>query len=150
MATVAHVYIAPERGAAMQAVQQVEALAGTGLRGDRYVRAENRRSPDYEITLIEAECIEAYVRETGLPLSHEQPRRNLVTRGARLNELVGRRFRAGGAALQGIELCEPCRLFQARTHPEVLRWFVHRGGLRARIVAGGVIRTGDPVQEETV
>jgi MOSC domain-containing protein YiiM len=145
--TVAHIFIAPERGAPLVPVSEVEALADAGLRGDRYARAENRRSPDYQVTLIELEHVEAFVRETGLPLAADAPRRNLVTRGTRLNDLLGRRFRVGGALLEGLDLCEPCRLFQARTHPQALRWFVHRGGLRARIVEGGLIRAGDPIRE---
>jgi MOSC domain-containing protein YiiM len=71
-----------------------------------------------------------------------------VTRGVRLNDLVGRRFRVGEALLEGVELCEPCRLFAQRTHPEVLRFFAGRGGLRARIVAGGVVRPGDAIVAE--
>ncbi|HEX7242564.1 MAG TPA: MOSC domain-containing protein [Longimicrobiaceae bacterium] len=147
MGTVAHVFAAPERGAPVASLEEVEALAGRGLRGDRYLREENRPSPDYQVTLIELEAVEAFVRETGLPLGPGEPRRNLVTRGVRLNDLCGRHFTVGGATLEGLELCEPCRLFQSRTHPEVLRFFVHRGGLRARIVAGGVIRPGDQIRQ---
>lgn len=125
----------------------MQALADAGLGGDRYARAENRPFPDCQVTLMELEHVEAFVRETGLPLAAGDPRRSLVTRGARLNDLPGRRFHVGGALLEGLELCEPCRLFQARTHPQALRWFVHRGGLRARIVEGGLIRAGAPIRE---
>jgi MOSC domain-containing protein YiiM len=132
----------------MQSLPAVEALTELGLRGDRYFAAKNRRAPDNQVTLIELESIEAFTRDTGLPLSPEAPRRNIVTRGIRLNDLCGRRFAVGGAVLEGLELCEPCSLFARRTHREALKFFVGRGGLRARIVSGGQIRVGDDVRED--
>ena len=74
------------------------------------------------------------------------PRRNIVTRGIRLNELCSKRFRVGRARFEGLELCEPCNLFATRTHREVLQFFVGKGGLRARIVLGGEIRVGDSIE----
>jgi MOSC domain-containing protein YiiM len=68
-----------------------------------------------------------------------------VTRGIRLNDLCGKRFKVGAAILEGIELCEPCGLFAKRTRPEILKFFVRKGGLRARIVGGGEIRVGDTI-----
>jgi MOSC domain-containing protein YiiM len=64
------------------------------------------------------------------------PRRNLVTRGVDLNALVGKRFYVGECELAGIELCEPCAIWAKNIHKEVVRFFVHRGGLNARIVVG--------------
>ncbi|MBM4113458.1 MAG: MOSC domain-containing protein, partial [Phycisphaerae bacterium] len=58
---------------------------------------------------------------------------------------VGRRFRLGEVEAEGIRLCEPCGTFQKRTHDGVVRFFTHKGGLRARIVRGGVIRVGDSI-----
>ena len=125
----------------------VEAIPGVGLRGDRYAEKKNRRPAD-EVTLIELEHIEAFTQATGLLLTPEMPRRNLVTRGVRLEGLLGRRFTVGGAVLDGLEPCEPCKLFAKRTHPEILAFFAGKGGLRARIVTGGTIRVGDPVAGE--
>jgi MOSC domain-containing protein YiiM len=72
-------------------------------------------------------------------------RRNIVTRGVRLNDLCGKRFRVGEAVFEGLELCEPCTLLAKRTHREVLRFLRGNGGLRARIVRTGVIRVGDSI-----
>jgi MOSC domain-containing protein YiiM len=130
----------------MRFVEAVEAIADRGLIGDRYMDAHLRRSGDYQITLIEVEQIEAFTSHTGLQLSPEAPRRNVVTREVALNDFLGQRFRVGEVLLEGLKLCEPCTLFRDRTYPEVLRFFVHRGGLRARILSGGVIRRGDPIQ----
>ena len=129
----------------MTPLSEARAEADVGLRGDRYAYPINRRSPDYQVTLIELEQIESFVRASGLPLAPPEPRRNLVTQGVDLNALCGRRFTVGEAELEGIELCEPCSLFAQRTHAQVVKFFVHKGGLRARIVTGGVIRVGDSV-----
>ena len=129
----------------MSSLQSVEARAGAGLAGDRYAEAKNRRSPDYEVTLIESENIEAFVKATGHALTPEMPRRNIVTSGVRLNDLLGRRFSVGPAVFEGLELCEPCSLFAKRTYSEVLAFFRGKGGLRARIISAGVLSVGDAV-----
>ena len=131
----------------MSSLSSVEALTDDGLFGDRYTDTKNRRGPDYQVTFIEMENIEAFTQVSGLALTPEMPRRNIVTRGVRLNELRGKRFKVGRAVFAGLELCEPCSLFATRTHQEVLKFFVRKGGLRARIVSGGEIQVGDLVDE---
>jgi MOSC domain-containing protein YiiM len=148
VSTVVHIFVAAKRGAPMSAPSAVEALSEIGLSGDRYVEGKNRRGPDYEVTLIELENIEAFTVATGLKLTPEMPRRNIITRGVRLNDLVGKRFPIGRAVFEGLELCEPCRLFARRTHDEVLEFFRGKGGLRARIVSGGIINVGDTIQSD--
>ena len=148
MATVVHIFVASKRGAPMSAEQSVEALTEGGLSGDRYSEAKNRRSPDYQVTFIELENIEAFTQATGLPLTPDMPRRNIITRGIRLNGLCGKGFRVGRVRFEGLELCEPCSLFARRAHREVLQFFVGKGGLRARIVSGGEIRVGDAIEED--
>jgi MOSC domain-containing protein YiiM len=125
--------------------QIVAALTDGGLDGDRYADPANRRGPDYQVTLIESENIAAFSELVEVPFTLDMPRRNIVTQGVRLNELCGKTFKVGGATLEGLELCEPCSLFAKRTHRDVLKYFPGKGGLRARIVAGGSIRIGDLV-----
>jgi MOSC domain-containing protein YiiM len=129
----------------MSSLMSVEALPGIGLAGDRYTEAKNRRGPDYEVTLIESENIEAFASATGRALAPDMPRRNIVTAGVRLNPLLGEQFSIGRAVFEGLELCEPCRLFAKRTYGEVLDFFRGKGGLRARIVSAGTVRIGDPI-----
>jgi len=129
----------------MSAEQSVEALIDGGLTGDRYCEAKNRRSPDDQVTFIELENIEAFTQATGLPLAPEMPRRNIVTRGVRLNGLCGKRFTVGRARFEGLALCEPCDVFAKRTYRQVLKFFVGKGGLRAKILQGGVIHVGDSI-----
>jgi len=129
----------------MAEVSSAAALSDCGLEGDRYTDARLRKSPDYQVTLIESEAIDEFSSSVGTTLEPGGPRRNLVTAGVDLNSLLGRRFVVGEAELEGLELCEPCSKFAKRTHPEVVRFFAHRGGLRARILRGGKIRVGDRV-----
>jgi MOSC domain-containing protein YiiM len=95
--------------------------------------------------LIEIEAIEALKREKDITLVPAASRRNLVTRGVPLNHLVGREFRVGPVRLLGTRLCEPCAYLEGLTQKGVLAGLIHRGGLRADIVAGGTIRVGDLV-----
>ncbi len=118
-------------------VREIE-VAGRGMAGDRYGNAG-------DVTLIEAEALEGLRADTGIELSHEESRRQVLTRGVDLNELVGKRFSVGSVELEGVELCEPCAHLQSLTQQGVLRGLVHRGGLRADIVGAGRIAVGDKV-----
>jgi MOSC domain-containing protein YiiM len=145
MAKIEHIFIAPEKGAPVQPRPSVEAIAERGLKGDRYAGDHIRKNAGQQVTLIEAEAIEAFVAETGLAMDVHESRRNLVTRGIGLNALVGQRFTVGECELEGFELCEPCATWGRNTHREVVRFFVHRGGLNARITKGGTISVGSPI-----
>jgi MOSC domain-containing protein YiiM len=140
------IFVGTKKGEPMQSVGAIHAEAGRGLEGDRYRRAsEGAQTPegfDREITLIEAEAVEAVNRD-GLEFDASESRRNVVTRGVALNHLVGREFRLGGVTLRGMRLCEPCSHLEKMTRPGVLAAFAHRGGLRAQIVDGGELRVGD-------
>jgi MOSC domain-containing protein YiiM len=130
-------------------VEQATAIAGRGLEGDRYFAGTGFFYRDgklgQDITLVEAEALEALANETGIVLSYTDARRNIVTRGIRLNDLVGKRFRIGDVECFGQRLCPPCAHLQELTEPGVLRGLVHRGGLRADIVGGGEIALGSVV-----
>jgi MOSC domain-containing protein YiiM len=146
--TVESIHIASTAKAPMQAVDQAKVLPGIGLEGDRYALKLGtfyKPEPDRELTLIEAEAIEAMQREYELNLPTGDARRNIVTRGVPLNHLVGREFIIGQVKIRGIRLCEPCSHLQALTQLPVIKALRHRGGLRARILTAGVIHVGDVV-----
>ena len=134
------IHVSPRKHELPEAVDAVEVTAD-GVRGDRYFGARN-------LTLIEVEALEGMLGETGIPLSAAESRRQVLTRGVRLNDLVGKRFSVGEVECIGEEWCEPCSHLQGLTRPGVLRGLVHRGGLRADIVSGGRIAVGDRVEEE--
>jgi MOSC domain-containing protein YiiM len=131
------IHIAAVESALPEPVDAVEVTAD-GVVGDRYSQSRN-------ITLIEAEAIEAFTEETGIELSAAESRRQVLTRGIRLNDLVGERFSVGEVECVGEEWCEPCNHLQGLTREGVLRGMVHRAGLRADIVRGGRIAVGDEV-----
>lgn len=149
-AEVVSIHITPEAGGVMQEVPFVEAVAGQGLKGDRYY-LKRGTYPDKEdgsrqVTLIEVEALEALERDYHISLRPVESRRNIATRGVALNHLVGRRFRVGEALLLGVQLCEPCSYLEQKTGKTVRAGLVHRGGLRAQVLEGGLIRVGDAIQ----
>ena len=115
------IYVAAQASELPQAVERVRALAGRGLEGDRYAAGGGTFSENpgkRDVTLIEAEALESYERESGNKLSAAESRRNLLTQGVRLNDLVGREFRVGAVRLLGLRLSEPCTHLARLTHPE--------------------------------
>jgi MOSC domain len=145
------IHVAVAGGAPMQATREVELVPGKGIVGDRYFAGLGEFSPpvqdpDHELTLIEAEEIERFNADGSFAFEEGAFRRNLVTRGVRLNDLVGVEFRAGPATLRGVRLCEPCRYLAGFVHADVVSGMLHRCGLRAAIVAGGRLRVGDAVE----
>lgn len=113
-------------------------VSAEGLEGDRYFGGG-------DITLVEAEALEGLREDTGIELSAAEVRRQVLTRGVRLNDLLGKRFRVGEVECVGAEWCEPCDHLEKLTKPGVLKGLVHRGGLRADIVQPGRIAVGDEV-----
>jgi MOSC domain-containing protein YiiM len=131
------IHVAARESELPRPVDAVDVTAD-GVVGDRYSQAR-------DLTLIEAEALEALLADTGIELSAAESRRQVLTRGIRLNDLVGERFAVGGVECVGQEWCEPCAHLQGLTKPGVLRGLVHRGGLRADIVQGGRIAVGDEI-----
>lgn len=155
--TAERIFTAPEAGVEMNERSEVEAVAGGGLRGDRYFReietgtfvkweADEERHAGYDLTLIEREAVDAIEREADIELAPGEHRRNVVTRDTALNHLVGKRFRVGEAICRGDRLCEPCGHLQHVTGEDVLDALAHRGGLRADILESGTIRPDDGIE----
>ena len=147
------IYIAAIATGPAKALDAASAIPGVGLEGDRYALKQGtffKPEPDFELTLIEAEAIEALRRDYGVDLAAGDARRNLVTRGVALNHLVGREFTVGSVRIRGIRLCEPCEHLQRLTGKALIKGLRHRGGLRAQILSEGTIRAGDLIQTETL
>jgi MOSC domain-containing protein YiiM len=142
------IYISPVAGVLPQSVPHARALAGRGLEGDRYASGIGTFSVNKgrrDVTLIEAEALEQFVRDSHHPLAPAQSRRNLITRGVRLNDLVGVDFFVGNVALRGLRLCEPCFHLAQLTAMPVLPGLVHQGGLYAEILEEGALTVGDSI-----
>jgi MOSC domain-containing protein YiiM len=146
---VERIFIASPLGGVQAEQERVVVVAGAGIEGDR--NYDRHEEPGQNITLIEAEEIESFLDEHNRAEDLSVTHRNLVTRGVRLNELVGQEFLVGDVRLRGIELCEPCLgLGTALASPElpaakVVKRFLHRAGLRADVLSSGVIARGAKV-----
>jgi MOSC domain-containing protein YiiM len=136
-------FTAAAAGAPVVARDAIEVLPGVGVVGDRYAAHlghwSDPRWPDQELTMVEAEVAAALAIDAGAL------RRNVVTRGVRLDELIGARFRVGEATLEGVRPCDPCRHLETLTRPGLARDLAGRGGLRVRVIVGGRIRLGDAI-----
>lgn len=149
--SVVAIYVAKAAGEPMQEREFARAVPGRGLEGDRYFAGVGAFSGKLargrevtEATLIEDEVIDHLRIDLGLEVSAPDSRRNIVTRGVALNDLVGLEFRIGDVRLRGAGLCEPCvSLVKSPENRHLLRGLVHKGGLRAQILSEGVITLGD-------
>jgi 8-oxo-dGTP pyrophosphatase MutT (NUDIX family) len=146
-AYVEHIHIAPIAGQPVVSLQEVEATRGRGLAGDRYSEGmgfwrDARVSRD--ITLIEGEVIDAVSEILG-PLEPGTTRRNLTTRGVRLEDLSERTFWIGDVLARGKQACSPCQHLVELTGKPLLRPLARRGGLRADLLSSGRIRVGDAI-----
>jgi len=137
----------------MRLTDEARAVARHGLEGDRYAAKAGTFTPrdgaprrGYDLTLIEAEVLDALQLPGDRRLGYAQARRNLVTRGINLNALVGRRFQVGEVECVGRRLCEPCAHLERLTTHGVLRGLIHRGGLRADVLTDGNIHVGAVIE----
>ena len=147
MGTVHEIYVATQGSAHMQKVDEAEAVTSRGLKGDRYCESTGYYSgwDECQVTLIEAEELEAIAAGSGLQVLNGQHRRNIVTRGVRLDDLVGHAFRAGEAVLAFDRPRPPCAYIQSITEPGMTRALAGKSGICALVVQGGVIRPGDEI-----
>lgn len=143
--SVEQIWIASAVGDSGRALETVRVIPGLGLEGDRYVHGHGTfpsGRPGAAMTLIEAEVCESF----DPPLLPSEHRRNLVTRGVRLNGMVGQEFVIGSVRCRGVRLCEPCMSMQVYADRPILRPLVHRGGLRADFLQPGEIKVGDRIE----
>jgi len=140
---VERIYLAASHGAPPVRVERIDVVEGMGVAGDRNFGETLWRGQN--LTLIEAEAVEAVAAISGKILDPGAARRNLVTRGVRLNELVGVEFAIGEVVLRGIETCEPCTTLAGHLGWEAkstLKRFRGRGGLRCDCLTSGSIEVG--------
>ncbi|MFD0342161.1 MOSC domain-containing protein [Streptomyces sp. NPDC127117] len=152
---VTSLHLAAHSGEPTFHVAQARAVTGRGLAGDRNYwagegprprrRGTGRASGVCDVTLIEAETLDALALEYGITLTPAECRRNLVCRDIRLNPLVDQEFQVGTVILRGLRLSEPCARLEQLVRPGLIRGLLHRGGLRAEVIRGGTIRVNDRV-----
>lgn len=139
------IYITAVSEAPMVSLENVKAITGCGLEGDRYCIDEPGEKSFENLTLIEQEAYD-HLATIDIELPTNALRRNLLTSGIELNRLLGKEFMVGEVRCLGTELADPCNYIQGRTLPGVLKAMVGRGGLRCQILEGGLISVGDTVR----
>ena len=126
-------------------VKTINVLANKGIIGDRHFQEIN--DPYNQISLIESESIDNYNIKFGLNISYIDFRRNVITKGVRLNDLIGKKFKVGAVTLVGIDLCRPCKhLSENLNQNNIIKEFLRKGGLRCRILSSVKINIGDQIQ----
>ena len=126
-------------------VEFIEVLSNKGVVGDRHFNEYN--DPYCQLSLIESENIDYYNIKYGLNIPYLDFRRNIVTKGIQLNELVGKTFKIGEVKVEGIDLCRPCRhLTEVLDQKNILKEFLRRGGLRCRILSSSKIYIDDKIE----
>ena len=125
-------------------VNSIEVLANKGIIGDRHFKEFN--DPYNQLSLIESENIDFYNTKNDLNIPYVNFRRNVITKGIRLNDLVGKKFLIGSVKIEGIDLCRPCRhLNEILNQDNILKEFLRKGGLRCQILSSSIIKIGDKI-----
>ena len=126
-------------------VKSIEVLANKGVIGDRHFKDFN--DPYCQLSLIESENIDYYNLKYGLDIPYINFRRNIVTKGVKLNDLVGKKFLVGNVKLEGIDLCRPCRhLAETLNQDNIIKEFLRSGGLRCQILSSSSLKVGDEIK----
>ncbi len=126
-------------------VESIEVVANKGIVGDRHFKEFN--DPYCQLSLIESENIDYYNSKYGLNISYLEFRRNIVTKGIQLNNLVGKKFFIGKVKVEAIDLCRPCRhLTEVLNQDNIIKEFLRKGGLRCQILSSSKINVGDEIK----
>lgn len=143
------IFVTATGSAQMERVEEVRTIEGCGIEGDRYCEGTGfwtRFGDVCEVTLIEGEDLDYIEDELGIRVKNGEHRRNIITRGIRLGELRRKRFRIGEAILEYDRPRPPCRHVQDLSEPGMTRALKRRGGICARVVKAGRIRTRDAIE----
>ena len=125
-------------------VSSINVLANKGVVGDRHFKEFN--DPYNQLTLIESENIDYYNIKYSLNIPYVDFRRNIITKGIKLNDLVGKKILIGKVQLEGIDLCRPCRhLSEVLGHENIIKEFLRKGGIRCQILTTSSIKISDEI-----
>ena len=129
----------------IEEVDSIEVLANKGVVGDRHF--DDYNDPYCQLSLIESENIDYYNTKFGLNIPYIDFRRNIITKGIKLNDLVGKKLLIGKVKVEGIDLCRPCKhLTEMLNQTNILKEFLRRGGLRCQILSSSKISLGDTIK----
>ncbi len=145
MSEVIKIGIAKSKSKEIQEVKEINVFAGKGIVGDRYFNEKNEDRN--QLTLIESENIDYYNDKFNLKIPYLNFRRNIVTKGIKLNDVVGKKLIIGKTEIKGIDLCRPCKSLQENLNQEnIIKEFLRMGGLRCAILTSSNIKVGDEIK----
>ena len=145
MSEVFKIGIANKNNQLIKEVNSIKVLANQGIVGDRHFKEFN--DPYNQLSLIESENIDNYNIKYGLKIPYIDFRRNIITKGIQLNDLVGKKFKIGKVELEGIDLCRPCRhLCEILNQDNIIKEFLRSGGLRCQILSSSLIEVGNKIK----
>ena len=145
MSKVIKLGIAKNNNQKIQEVDKIELLSGKGVVGDRHFHGNNEVRN--QVTLIESENIDYYNNKFKTDYSYIDFRRNVVTKGIQLNDLVGKKLLIGNVEVQGHDLCRPCKhLEETLKGQDIIKEFLRRGGLRCEILKSGTVNIEDEIK----
>ena len=145
MSKVFKIGIAKNNNKKVQDVNSIELVANKGIVGDRYFK--DFSDPLSQLTLIESENIDYYNNKYNSNIDYLDFRRNIITKGIKLNDLVNKKILIGNVEVEVIDLCRPCRYLQDKLEKDnIIKEFLRRGGLRCRILRSGSVRVGDLIK----
>ena len=144
MSQVIQIGIHESKGDEVRAIDTVEAIKGKGLVNNRHFKENNEKKS--QITLIEIENINYYNNISKTQIPSINFRRNIITSGIRLNELLNKEFYIGKVRVKAHDLCRPCKYLQELLKQNnIIKEFLHKGGLRCEILTNGKIYIGDKI-----
>ena len=145
MSKVIKIGIAKSKSEKIQEVNEINVFLGKGIIGDRYFDEKNEDRN--QLTLIESENIDYYNNKFNLKIPYLNFRRNIVTKGIKLNRLVGKKLIIGKTETKGIDLCRPCKSLQENLgQNNIIKEFLRMGGLRCKILTSSIIKVGDEIK----
>ena len=136
------------RAAPMKKVDQLYALAGRGIEGDRYFLGTGTYSkspePGRQVTLIKSEVLESLKNKLEINVKPEESRRNILTQGIEINDLIGTEFYVGTVRLRAHRITQPCLyLEKLLDQPGFYKELWDKGGISCEILSDGVIKERD-------
>ena len=137
--------VTKNKSQAIQEVKEINLLAGKGIIGDRHFHehSEGRN----QLTLIESENIDFYNEKFNLKIPYINFRRNIITKGIKLNDLIGKKLTIGKTEVKGVDLCRPCKSLQKNLGQDnIIKEFLRKGGLRCEILTSADVKVDDEIK----
>lgn len=137
MASVLHLFRAAKRSLPMEEVPEICAVQDSGFQGCAHARPGSKR----QVLLMDQETLDAMNLRPGII------RENVTTQGLNVNGLTpGQQLQVGATRLEVSTVCTPCDQME-KIRPGLRRELWGRRGMLCRVIEGGTIRRGDPIEK---